>query len=443
MIEFYDLIDEDFSYYSRNYLSQLSESINFDDNILTESSQSFIDKIINKLKAFFRKIKEFFKKWWNKVLKFLCIDKKEPEIKEVKVVDDADSITSKESKEIVEKIDKEIESLQTGKYIYYDTNKYADTHENELSDEEKQVLIKKFFNRDAKKFKTLEDNINSYIDARIRNSEILNKDGADFNNFRKSGRYLGLSFTRVFTIKDNIFNDKDKLNEFCKKVIFKTNGDYKFYKLDIGKLYTNITICDTYLNEILGVVYNIYLTLYNIKYYTLGKNNIDINEHMDSLEKLLATDIDYGRLVEDAMSDNLNAYIEEDISTNPMYIMSYLYKLLGIRILARDANKIVDYSMIDEISNMMTVISSHSEKLNNPDTLQRIEKIVTGIQSFYSSALSKATGIVNVFVKLEANIKVFAENNIKALIQNIDDIEDATPEERRNIWRKINNIDVN
>lgn len=438
MINFYDLIEEDFSFYSKKELSQIFNKIESDDNILTESSGSFIDKILNKLKMFFKKIKDFFKKWWNKLLKFLGIKENKQkglEIKEVKIVDEVESITSKESKKIVEKIDEELKNLQVSKYVYRDTNKYWDEHENKMSDSEREELIKKYFNRDAKKFKNLEENINEYIDTNVRrNSVIFNNDTKDFNSL-PSYRYLTLSFSTLHT-GNTFFKSDEEFTQICKKILFKTNGTYKFYKLDIYKLYTSVEICNTYIRELNVNLSSINLCLNNIKF-----NNNGIDDIISQINKILNTDIEYDNLVKESISYTLNSYIAEDVSENPIFILSYLYKIMGINIIGEQI-RLIHHNMNDEIVKEISRICKKYGS-GDPDIIKKMENLSINIQSFITKSLSNMVNVVNIFAKLEKDIKTFAENNINEIINNINDYEAATPEERRDIWKKINGIVTN
>lgn len=122
MINFYELIDLNesisFDEYTKKYIKEItSESFEVSEYLLESGNKNNSSSgLIQKIKNFFSKIKEFIKKWWNKLLKFLGLkDDAEEKESKVDITDKADKETEKSKEEVSKKIEEEIEEIEETK----------------------------------------------------------------------------------------------------------------------------------------------------------------------------------------------------------------------------------------------------------------------------------------------------------------------------------------
>lgn len=425
MINFYDLIDlnESFSFdeYTKKYIKEITlESFEVSEYLIESGNNNNSSGLIQKIKKFFSKIKEFIKKWWNKLLKFLGLkdgtDEKESKID---ITDKADKETEKSKEEVSKKIEEEIEEIEK--------SKGKKTPLQEIKDERFKKLVEKYSSRDKETFDEIKRHLNGYIENGLPSDEKIYK-----YESKKYGKCLGISFYNDNKV-DEMFDSDEERVEFYKNSILKKYDKIEFMNLDIAKLYKDIRETEEYMNDAHNIIHDIY------KIIDLRKTNTregTLEVLRDIRSKIANRYPD--EYVYRAFSKPHDYYINKASSSNIVYIISYLQEISKIRIVKKSAkaenNDLSSYSdtileCFDEINNK---IDSNDARLVSTfnDTLSKFSDFEEKRNNTFMTIMSK-------FAKIETRISDDAIEAIDDLKDDIKNYPDLSDEEKLNILEEV------
>lgn len=424
MINFYDLIDlnESFSFdeYTKKYIKEITlESFEVSEYLIESGNNNNSSGLIQKIKKFFSKIKEFIKKWWNKLLKFLGLkDNEEEKESKVDITDKADKETEKSKEEVSEKIEEEIEEIEK--------SKGKKTEVQKIKDERFKKLVEKYSSRDKQTFDEIKRRLERYIENGLDSDEkIYNYES------KKYGNCLGISFYNNNKV-DKLFDSDEERVEFYKNSILKKYDKIEFMNLDVAKLYKDIKETEEYMNDAHNVIHEIYQIINRRK-----NTREEILEVLKEIRAKLARRYPE-EYVYRAFSKPHDYYINKALSSNIVYIISYLQEISKIRIVKKSAerenNDLRSYS-----DTILECFDEINKKIDYDDArlVSTLNDTLNNFSEFEEKRTNIFMSIMTNFAKIETRISDDAIEAIDDLKDEIKKYPDLSDEEKLDILEEV------
>lgn len=426
MINFYDLIDLNesisFDEYTKKYIKEItSESFEVSEYLIESGNKNNGSSgLIQKIKIFFSKIKEFIKKWWNKLLKFLGLkDNTDEKESKIDITDKADKETEKSKEEVSKKIEEEIEEIEQ-------TKGETKSELKKIKEEKFKKLVEKYSSRDKQTF----DEIKKRLERYIENGLPLDEKIYNYES-KKFGNSLGISFSNNNKV-DKLFDSDEERVEFYKNSILKKYDEIEFMNLDIIKLYRDIKTTEEYMNDAHKIIHEIY--------NTLSTNNANTREEIFELLKNIRWALNDGpdEYERQAYSNRHEYYINKASSSNIIYIISYLQEISKIRIVKKSAER----ENNDLSSYRDTILQYFNQLINKVDPgdnglINSLNDTLNKFSEFEDMRNRTFMTIMTNFGKIETRISDDAIEAIDDLKDEIKKYPDLSDEEKLNILEEV------
>ena len=460
MINFYDLIDDSITEeqyletYNNTLYNIISEqfSLSSNTNIVTEG---VLSTAWDKIKAFFKKIGNFIKKWWDKFLKFLGIRDKDDNSSESTddITEEADNKAESKVEEVVDKIDKEENKEEpsepensqntqpendnelnpnndnTPEASTNDTKSKSipksggiETLSNTLSKSDKKELLSKYLKIDKEKFikKSKFKSANERIIDLYKQYSNNNSYMTDYyKNDTYSSFYIGISHGGA-----NV--DDIKL---LKKYIFRKPIKLNFLSINIDKL-TNFIINANNIDDSIDTYYDNICHTGNINLYNRVKDvtTDNINTLIDNGKLRINDGIDFSGIENVSYHD----FIEYDESMNIWYIMAYLNTLKNLTLIntERKPSDIKDYGEKNILLKLKRKSADVDESVMN--------EYLNLLTSYTTKATNYSMRLYNIVGKIEKALNNAIITNLKYIDSQINSQPELTAEERAHLYEFIN-----
>lgn len=460
MINFYDLIDDSVTEeqyletYNNTLYNIISEqfTLSGNTNIVTEG---VLSTAWDKIKAFFKKIGNFIKKWWDKFLKFLGIRDKDDNSSESTddITEEADNKAESKVEEVVDKIDKEENTEEPSEAENSQNNQPENDNElnsnsdnspeastndtknksipksggietlsNTLSKSDKKELLSKYLKIDKEKFikkskfKSANERIIDLYKQYRNNNSYMN------NYYKKdtySSFYLGISYGST---------DVDDI-KLLKKYIFRKPIKLNFLSINIDKL-TNFIINANNIDDSIDEYYDNICHNGNINLYNRVKDATtdNINTLIDNGKLRINDTIDFSGIENVSYHD----FIEYDESMNIWYIMAYLNTLKNLTLIntERKPSDIKDYGE----KNILLKLKRKSADIDE-STMNEYLNLLT---SYTTKATNYSMRLYNIVGKIEKALNNAITTNLKYIDSQINSQPELTAEERAQLYEFIN-----
>ena len=463
MINFYDLIDDSITEeqyletYNNTLYNIISEqfSLSSNTNIVTEG---VLSTAWDKIKAFFKKIGNFIKKWWDKFLKFLGIRDKDDNSSESTddITEEADNKAESKVEEVVDKIDKEENTEEPSEPENSQNNQTETDNElnsnsdnspelssndsndtknksipksggietlsNNLSKSDKKELVSKYLKIDKEKFikKSKFKSANERIIDLYRQYSNNNSYMTDYyKTDTYSSFYIGISYGGA-----NV--DDIKL---LKKYIFRKPIKLNFLSINIDKL-TNFIINANNIDDSLDKYYDNICHTGNINLYNRVKDvtTDNINTLIDNGKLRINDGIDFSGIENVSYHD----FIEYDESMNIWYIMAYLNTLKSLTLIntERKPSDIKDYVEKNILLKLKRKSADIDESVMN--------EYLNLLTSYTTKATNYSMRLYNIVGKIEKALNNAINTNLKYIDSQINSQPELTAEERAHLYEFIN-----
>lgn len=326
MINFYNLIEESNEMKLSNYTLEIFNEMN---NIINEKSESFsivnenaFSTIWNKIKAFFKKIGEFIKKWWNKFLKFIGITDKDEK-------DDNPPDSGEVNKDAEEVIKKKKEEENKSEQSNVDNND-SDTDSTDNNGKKESETMEENFKNDKSEFEIKYDELMKAADEKFNeglsstHQQGIDTDISDIPEYCYGTDIMRIVYKLYSFKKPDGFlkdlNQKEKCYELYKYCLNNSESN-DFYLINVSELKDKIM---TLINPNSSIHGNFYRILVKYKKKMIDFDNLKrnyteenavtfINELCDILNEMNSNketniDIDYSKMIVKISSTN-NYYI--------------------------------------------------------------------------------------------------------------------------------------
>lgn len=429
MINFYDLIEESNEMKLSNYTLEIFNEMN---NIINEKSESFsivnenaFSTIWNKIKAFFKKIGEFIKKWWNKFLKFIGLSDKDE--KDDNPPDSGE--VNKDAEEVIEqKKEEENKSEQStvdnNNTTTDDTNNSEnttdgngsippniDSTDNNNNGKKESETMEENFKNDKSEFEIKYDELMDAAKEKFSegigdvdqefDSNIFNRSDT-FNSDNITGEYYSFSimdnFMRELSIKEN----KYKLFKYCLNNSERT----EFYLVNVPELKNLISMVIDNKSEI------------NINYYNIIRKYVrkisefrrSINDYND--EQIMVFIEDLSNIMNEMISDNHEYKIDyskicvKASSTNNYYILRYSMQTYSL--LLDDILSYIYYKQETRINicktNLTNIINELKNKNFDKNNEEMIKKLVNLNLTFTNKINTRFMNLAKIYGDIQNKI---------------------------------------
>lgn len=461
MINFYDLIDE--SVTEEQYLETYNNTLY---NIITEQfslsgntnivTEGVLSTAWEKIKAFFKKIGNFIKKWWDKFLKFLGIRDKDDNSSESTSTDDiteeADNKAESKVAEVVYKIDKEennevssepedsqnnqpesdivlVSNSDNSPELYTNdtNNKYIpksgriEALPNNLSKSGRIELLTKYLKIDKEKFikkskfKSANERIFDLYNQYYNNNSYMD---SYYKNHTQSPFFIGFSHSV----------NADDIKIF-KKYIFRKQIKLNFLSINIDKL-TNFIINANNIMDNINKYHDKVCYNENINLYKRSNdiNTDNMNTLIDSAKLRLNDTIDFSSIENVSYHD----FIEYDESINIWYIMAYLNKLKSLTLINTEYNP----SDFKDFSENQILFRLKRNSANVDESV--MNEYLNLLTTYTTKATNYSMRVYNIVGKIDKALDNAITTNLKYIDSQINSQPELSAEERAQFYKFIN-----